>query len=89
MTEDLARRPPDALFELVTDQWTKPYWDAARDKRLVVARCADCGHHRMPPTPFCPRCRSRELNWTEASGGARIYSFTIVRKANQSCSATE
>lgn len=82
MTVELAKRPPDALFELVTDQWTEPFWEAAREHRLVVARCASCGTHRMPPTPFCPACRSTALDWTEVSGRGTLYSFTIVRKAN-------
>lgn len=82
MTAELSHRPPDALFELVTDQWTEPFWAAARERRLVVARCADCGFHRMPPTPFCPQCWSKELKWTEVSGRMELYSFTVVRKAN-------
>jgi len=82
MTSVIANPPPDALFELVTDQWTEPFWAAARARRLVVARCSGCGLHRMPPTPFCPGCHSTVLDWTEVTGKGSIYAFTVVRRAN-------
>lgn len=76
-----AQRPPDSLFTLVTDQWTKPFWDAASEGRLVAARCSDCGHFRMPPTPFCPRCRSQTIDWVQLPGTGTIYSYTVVERA--------
>lgn len=76
-----AQRPPDSLFTLVTDQWTQPYWDAAAEDRLVAARCGDCGHFRMPPTPFCPHCRSQSIDWVELPGTGTIYSYTVVERA--------
>ena len=57
---------------------TEPFWQAAKDQRLVAPRCADCGTFRLPPTPFCPRCQSRPVNWMELSGDATVYSFTVV-----------
>ena len=77
MTE-VSKCPPHSMFRLDTDRWTEPFWNAAREHRLVVARCADCGHHRMPPTPFCPECRSQEINWVELSGAGEIYTYSIV-----------
>ncbi|EUA23483.1 hypothetical protein I553_5077 [Mycobacterium xenopi 4042] len=32
----------------------------------------------MPPTPFCPNCRSAAVNWVELSGNAVVYSFAVV-----------
>lgn len=81
MSDPLAKAPPTGLFHLTTDQWTKPFWDAARDHRLVAAACADCGTYRMPPTPFCPHCRSQSIDWRELSGQGVLYSFTIVARA--------
>ena len=35
----------------------------------------------MPPTPFCPNCRSQDIHWTTLSGEGVIYSYTIVSRA--------
>jgi uncharacterized protein len=70
---------PGIDVELVPDRWTQPFWAAAREHRLVAARCSSCGAFRSPPTPFCPKCRSQEITWVELSGAAELYSFTIVR----------
>ena len=76
----LARRPPPELFKLSTNSWTKPFWDAAAAHRLVAACCGACGTFRMPPTPFCPACRSQSIEWRELSGDGSVYSYTIVQR---------
>lgn len=81
-TDDrIAKRPPDALFQLATDAWTKPYWDAAAEGRIDIARCGACGAFRMPPTPFCPQCRSQAVEWVTASGRGTLYSYSVVERA--------
>jgi uncharacterized OB-fold protein len=77
----IAKSPADDLFSLAQDRWTKPYWDAAREHRLTVPRCAACGRFRMPPTPFCPHCRSQAIDWPTLSGRGTIFSYTIVTRA--------
>ena len=82
MTGDAARRLATALpagaVRISTDPSTEPYWQAARERRLVAPRCADCGTFRLPPTPFCWRCQSAAVDWTELSGRATVYTFTVV-----------
>jgi uncharacterized OB-fold protein len=72
---------PIDTFQLVVDAWTKPFWDAAARHELVALRCGACGAFRMPPTPFCPSCRSQAAEWPELSGHGTIYSYTIVDRA--------
>jgi uncharacterized OB-fold protein len=79
--EALARWPSLEGLVIVTDAWTQPFWDAAARHRLVAQRCADCGRLRMPPSPFCPACRSQACDWSELSGRGTLYSFTIVASA--------
>lgn len=81
MTEHIAKRPPEELFNLVTDRWSAPFWEAAARHRLTVPKCASCGTFRMPPTPFCPECLSQDLEWPELTGRGVIYSYTIVTRA--------
>ena len=77
----IAKSPAEELFQLTTDQWTKPWWDAAKARRLTAACCGNCRKFRMPPTPFCPHCRSQELEWPTLSGRGTLFSFTIVNRA--------
>lgn len=77
----IAKRPPPELFKWSTNSWTKPFWDATARHELVVARCIDCGHFRIPPTPFCPSCQSQRIAWAVLSGNAELYSYTVVARA--------
>lgn len=53
------------------------WFEAAREHRLVIQRCAGCGTLRHPPGPCCPRCGSFEWDAAEASGRGQVYSFTV------------
>jgi uncharacterized OB-fold protein len=70
--------PPESI-RITTDPWTEPYWQAAKEGRLSVPRCAVCGTFRLPPTPFCPECQSQELEWVDLIGRAHVFSFSVVR----------
>ena len=35
----------------------------------------------MPPSPFCPVCRSQGLAWVDLPGTGTVYTFTVVRHA--------
>jgi uncharacterized OB-fold protein len=77
----IARSPAESLFTLCTDAWTQPWWDAAREHRLTAPCCEVCGRFRMPPTPFCPHCRSQKLRWPTLSGRGTLFSYTVVTRA--------
>jgi uncharacterized OB-fold protein len=77
----IANRPPEALVRIVTDNWTDPFWSAAKEKRLTCAQCRNCRRFRMPPTPFCPYCRSQEIDWPTLPGTGTIYTYTVVERA--------
>jgi uncharacterized OB-fold protein len=57
------------------------WWQAAAAHRLVVQACAGCGRMRHPPSPICPRCRSRSSSWRDLPGTGAIYTFTVVHQA--------
>ncbi|MEU7134626.1 Zn-ribbon domain-containing OB-fold protein [Streptomyces sp. NPDC046261] len=62
------------------DDFTRPYWDAAAQGRLLIRRCrADgCGKAHHYPREFCPRCWSADVVWEEASGRATLYTWSVV-----------
>ena len=54
------------------------WFDAAREGRLLIQRCADCGTLRHPPGPCCPECQSFEWDTVEASGRGTLYSYVVA-----------
>lgn len=54
------------------------YFDAAKEHRLVVKGCLDCGLLRGEPGPGCPWCASLRWEWQDVSGKGTIYSYQIV-----------
>jgi len=74
----LATTIPGEHVRIAVNKDTEPFWVAAQQRRLVAPRCADCQTFRLPPTPFCPNCQSKEVNWVELSGRATVYSFAVV-----------
>jgi uncharacterized OB-fold protein len=69
---------PGDNVHITTNEHTRPFWEAAQQRRLAAPRCADCGAFRLPPTPFCPACQSTRVEWIELSGQANVYSFAVV-----------
>ncbi|MEW6301130.1 MAG: OB-fold domain-containing protein [Thermodesulfobacteriota bacterium] len=55
-----------------------PFWEGARNHRLLVQRCARCGTFQFGPEWICHRCRSGELGWHECAGRGRVYAFERV-----------
>jgi uncharacterized protein len=58
----------------------KPYWDGAREGRLMIPRCRGCGKAFMHPRVLCPFCASRNIEWIRATGRGRLHSFEIAHQ---------
>jgi uncharacterized OB-fold protein len=62
----------------VVQPWARPFWDAAREHRLVLQHCEDCDRPIHYPRVACPHCGSARVGWRPASGRGTVYSYTIV-----------
>ncbi len=60
---------------------TAEFWQGCRDHRLLLQHCVDCKHQQFYPRLVCSQCSSRKLEWLEASGLAKVESFTVMRMA--------
>ena len=58
---------------------TQPFWDATKDHRLMLQRCAN-GHVFYYARTHCPECLSNEVDWVQASGRGKLYSYTVARR---------
>ena len=70
-----------ARFDLPeADAFTRTYWDAAAEGRLLMRRCGACGRAHHYPREFCPHCWSEDVRWEEASGRATLYTWSVVHR---------
>jgi uncharacterized OB-fold protein len=66
------KRPRPALT-----QDTRFFFDGAKEHKLLIQRCSNCGTLRHPPRPSCAKCQSFEWGTVTASGRGTIYSFVV------------
>jgi uncharacterized protein len=72
---------PSARYDLPTpDDFTRPWWDAVAEGRLLIMRCSTCGEAHFYPRPFCPRCGADTVAWEDASGDATLYTWSVVHQ---------
>jgi uncharacterized protein len=62
----------------VPNEWTKPFWDAAKKETLVMQRCKSCSHIQHPPYPTCVNCMGIDLAFEPVAGRGAIYAYTIM-----------
>lgn len=75
-----ARVLPGEGIKITTNPDTAAFWEAAKEKRLTACQCGDCGHFRMPPSPYCPNCQSTLKAWPDLPGTGTIFSYAICSK---------
>lgn len=62
------------------DAFTRSYWEAAAQGRLLIRHCADCDKAHHYPREFCPHCWSENVTWEPASGHATLYTWSVVHR---------
>ena len=62
----------------VIQPWSKLFWNAARERRLLIQECRNCGKKIFYPKKYCPECRSTDIGWVESSGEGKVYSFSTL-----------
>jgi uncharacterized OB-fold protein len=75
---DILRRTGNRAFPPRVSEFTRPFWNALGDGRLVTTGCQDCGRLTFPPKPLCKSCWSRNMAWRHLRPNGRLYSFTRV-----------
>jgi uncharacterized OB-fold protein len=57
---------------------SKPYWDAARERRLIYQRCTRCRDIPRLPVRICGACGHPDPQWETSSKRGHLYSWTVV-----------
>lgn len=74
-TLSIPREPPKPR------SFSKAYWDATREKRLIVQYDKRSGKHQFFPRATSIYDGHRNLDWREVSGKGEIFSYTIAYRA--------
>jgi uncharacterized OB-fold protein len=56
------------------------YFEAAKEGKLLVGKCSDCGKYHFYPRVLCPHCFSDKTEWVPAKGTGVIYSYSTMRR---------
>src|SRR5882762_11811651 len=57
-----------------------PFWEATRDRRLLLQWCKTCEQAIHYPREVCPTCLGDELEWRESPGQGEIYAFNVMHR---------
>ncbi|WP_433360082.1 Zn-ribbon domain-containing OB-fold protein [Streptosporangium sp. CA-115845] len=63
------------------DEVSEAFWDATRERRLVLQSCRACDHRQHYPRLLCTSCGNTELEFAPISGLGVVDSFTVVHRA--------
>jgi uncharacterized OB-fold protein len=74
-TLGILREPPKPR------SFSKAYWDATRDKRLLVQYDKRSGKYQFFPRATSIYDGHRNLDWREVSGKGEVFSYTIAYRA--------
>jgi len=54
------------------------FYKFVSEKRLMAAKCNECGTVLLPPKPMCTNCLSTNLKWIELEGAGNLLSYTVI-----------
>jgi hypothetical protein len=61
--------------------FSEPYWEGSRQKKLMIQRCKTTGKYQHFPRPVSIFTgRRRDIEWKEVSGKGAVYSYTVTER---------
>lgn len=64
----------------VPDEISAPFFNGAREGKLMLQHCSGCDQWSFPVRERCPRCFATKLEWRQASGRGTLYTFTVMHQ---------
>lgn len=58
--------------------WSLRFWEGTKQGQLLIQFCQDCKSNIFYPRKYCPECWSAKLDWKQASGKAKVYTFSTA-----------
>lgn len=63
------------------DPVSQPFFDGAKQGKLMLPRCTTCNKVHFYPRILCPYCHSSQIEWFEASGVGFIHTYAVQHRA--------
>jgi hypothetical protein len=57
------------------------FYKFVNEKRLMAAKCNECGSVFLPPKPMCTHCFSANLKWIKIECSGTLVSYTVIHVA--------
>jgi uncharacterized protein len=61
-------------------RFSDPYWEATRDRRLLIQYCTETGRYQFFPRPVSIFTGRPTTEWREVSGRGEVFTYTITRR---------
>jgi uncharacterized OB-fold protein len=68
------------ILPVTDDRDTGEFFAAAREHRLALRRCLDCGTFLHIPRAYCYHCGSWNTEWQDVDGAGTAYGWTIIER---------
>jgi hypothetical protein len=76
-------------FEPQPTDVTRPFWEATRDRTLLLQWCTACERPIFYPRVVCPACLGTSLEWRPATGRGSVYAVTVEHRPQLSSRRAE
>jgi hypothetical protein len=74
-TTDWQRAAPEP------SSFTRPFWDATRERRLLLQYCSVARKFQHYPRPVSIYTGRKTIEWREVAGSGTVYAFTVTQRA--------
>lgn len=62
------------------DEVSEEFFEALKRHELKIQRCRACDGYISPGRLRCPLCWSTDVEWVQAKGTGRIYTFAVMHQ---------
>jgi uncharacterized protein len=69
--------PRRRVFEAESSTLSGPFWEATRERRLVLPWCPTCEQAVWFPREVCPSCRGTTFEWRPARGDGQVHAVSV------------
>ena len=56
----------------------REFFEGLKRREFLVPNCDQCGDYNWVPYPACRSCLSENQTWTQVSGEATVYTYSVI-----------
>ena len=59
------------------------FYKFVSERKLMAAKCKECGTMLLPPRPMCMKCFSSDLEWVELKNKGKLLTYTVIHVSSK------